>query len=314
MNDLVSKLEFASVRTAFKSESGDFTAWMEENIDALSDRIGLKLEVLERETKVGDFRVDLLCQDEFGRRVIVENQLERSDHSHLGQVLTYMVNLDAKIAIWITPEPRQEHEKVIDWLNEVTPDDISFYLIKVEIVRIGESARAPLFSIISRPDSQAKVVGEKKKELSEKKGNYKEFWAGLLPKMNTKSQLFNKRSPGMDSWFGAGAGKSGVTFQFWIRKTDCGVDLYVDYDQDTGLKNKKIYDLLFEEKAIIESEIGHAIRWWRLDHKRASIISATAFEADWTDRSNWPEMQDKMVELMLQFEKAFKNRLKKINV
>jgi hypothetical protein len=149
MDNQVSKLEFTSVRTAFKNEASDFTAWMEEHIDALAERLGMQLTVQEREAGVGDFRADLLCVNEAGRQVIVENQLDKTDHSHLGQILTYMAHFDAKTAIWVTANPRREHEKAIDFLNEVTLGDYAFYLVKVETVKIGNSPHAPLFSIIS---------------------------------------------------------------------------------------------------------------------------------------------------------------------
>ncbi|MBL8157118.1 MAG: DUF91 domain-containing protein, partial [Anaerolineae bacterium] len=116
----ISKIKIVPVRQAFRHEARDFTAWLEQNIDALSDRLGFRLTVLEREKAVGSFSVDLLCEDENGDLVIVENQLEAADHSHLGQLLTYMINLDAKTAIWIATDAKAEHERVLDWLNETT--------------------------------------------------------------------------------------------------------------------------------------------------------------------------------------------------
>src|SRR5690606_5433515 len=116
----IGKIEIVPIRQAFGHEAANFTVWMEQNIDALSERIGLKLTVLERERSVGSFSLDLFCEDENGDAVIIENQLERTDHDHLGKLLTYMINLEAKTAIWVATEVRPEHQRVIDWLNEAT--------------------------------------------------------------------------------------------------------------------------------------------------------------------------------------------------
>ena len=162
----VSKLEVVPIREAFRHEAHAFTVWLETNIDALSSRIGRELTVLEREKSVGSFNVDLFCEDENGSYVIVENQLERSDHDHLGKLMTYMVNLEAKTAIWVTPDIRPEHQRVIDWLNESTSADYSFYLVRIEAVRIDNSPYAPLFTVLAAPDEQIREIGETKKELA----------------------------------------------------------------------------------------------------------------------------------------------------
>lgn len=136
------------VREAFRHEALDFTAWLAENIDVLAERIGLSpLIVEEREKQIGSFRADLICQDIHGNRVIIENQLERSDHKHLGQILVYLTNLGANTAVWITPEIRPEHEMAITALNEV---GYEIYLVKLEAIRLDFSAPAPLFTLISK--------------------------------------------------------------------------------------------------------------------------------------------------------------------
>src|SRR5207302_4470293 len=113
----IERLEIVSLRSAFPHEAHHFTRWLASHIEALSERLAMKLTVIQREQAVGDFNVDLLCEDAEGRRVIIENQLERTDHGHLGQILTYLVNLEASTAIWITSHPCSEHQKVINWLN-----------------------------------------------------------------------------------------------------------------------------------------------------------------------------------------------------
>ncbi|MEO1288272.1 MAG: DUF4268 domain-containing protein, partial [Chloroflexota bacterium] len=155
----VNKLTFVPVREAFKHEAHHFTVWLEDNIDALNERLNLDLTVIEREKSVGSFNVDLLCEDSFGNRVIVENQLEKTDHDHLGKLVTYLINLDATVAIWIATEIRPEHQRVIDWFNEMSSADYSFYVVQVEAILLDNSAYAPLFTVLSRPDEQTKVIG-----------------------------------------------------------------------------------------------------------------------------------------------------------
>ena len=140
MTQQVGLLVTVEPRQLFRNEAGDFTTWLEEHIEVLGDRLGLTLSNAEREQAVGSFSVDLRAEDGDGRLVVIENQLERTDHDHLGKVLTYLVNLEAKTAIWVSPAPRPEHMRVVQWLNEITPVDVAFYLVKVEAVRIEDSA------------------------------------------------------------------------------------------------------------------------------------------------------------------------------
>ena len=161
----------------------------------------------EREQSTGNFNVDILAEDESGNTVIIENQLEKSDHDHLGKIITYLTSFDAKIAIWIVSEPREEHIKAISWLNEST--DSEFYLLKVEGIQIGDSNPAPLLTKIVGASQEAKMVGSAKKEKTElHKIRYK-FWSGLLEKAKGRLKLFNAISPTAYNWIGASSGVRG---------------------------------------------------------------------------------------------------------
>ncbi|MEE9341333.1 MAG: DUF4268 domain-containing protein, partial [Thermoplasmata archaeon] len=153
--------------------------WLERNIDTLSERLGLSLEFVEREKSAGPFSVDILAEEE-GRQAIIECQFGKSDHDHLGKVLTYLTNLDATIAIWICEDPRPEHMDAVNWLNEFSPKDVSFYLVKLEGIRIGDSNHAPLFSVVCSPSEYTKKLGEKKRGIAEAQTEAQEkrltFW------------------------------------------------------------------------------------------------------------------------------------------
>lgn len=315
MDKNIGKIEIVPIREAFPHEALHLTRWLEENIEALSVRLGLDLTVTQREKTVGDFHVDLLCEDIEGRRVIIENQLEKTDHDHLGKVLTYLVNLDAQIAIWVTTNPRPEHQRVIDWLNENTGEDIAFYLVKVEAIRIEGSPYAPLFTVLAQPDIKIKEIGASKKELTEHEfadRHYKriEFWTGLLEKSKALTRLGANKSPAKDHWLGITTGISGIAYNYLILKDGAGVDLYIDvgaYD-----RNKLIFDALYVDKEQIESEFGAVFDWRRLDDKRASRIVHKISTGSLRQQETWDELQSQMIEAMIKLDKVLRNRLQNL--
>jgi len=174
-------MERVDLRKVWKDEARDFTSWLFDNIDILGEELNINITPVEKEKNVGSFSADILAESGEGTPILIENQLEKTDHNHLGQLLTYVSNLEAKKAIWISKEPRSEHEKAIEWLNELT-SDVDFYLVKIEAFRIGDSAPAPKFTIIAGPTESGKVVGSEKKELAERHKKRLKFWEGLLEK------------------------------------------------------------------------------------------------------------------------------------
>lgn len=308
----IGKIEIVPLRQAFRHEAHNFTRWLESNIDALSQRLGFELTVLEREKAVGSFNVDLFCEDKQGDYVIIENQLERSDHDHLGKLLTYLVNLEAKTAIWVTPEVRPEHQRVIDWLNEATSADISFYLVRVEAVRIGDSPFAPLFTVLAAPDEQIREIGETKKDLADRHIHRKEFWTKLIERSKGRTKLFSGRSPSTDSWLSTGSGRSGINIGYRILKTGAGLYLYIDVGDQQ--KNKSIFDELLNQKGAIEEEFGEPLNWRRLDDKRSSIIEWWIYDFGSLDeRDKWHDLQDRLIDAMIRFDKALRDRIARIS-
>lgn len=309
----IAKIEIVPIREAFAHEAVNFTYWLEQNIDALADRLGFDLTVIEREKSVGSFNVDLFCEDANGNTVIIENQLERTDHDHLGKLLTYMVNLEAKTAIWVATEVRQEHQRVIDWLNEATPADMSFHFVKVEAIRIGNSPYAPLFTILSRPDEQTREIGEQKKELAARHVKREEFWTRLIERSKGRTNLFENRSPSRDHWLGIGAGKTGCQFNYQILKDRAAIEFYIDVgDQE---KNKRIFDSLYSELEAIEAECGSSLDWRRLDDKRSSrIVMYITGKGSLDEIEKWDQLQDLMIEAMIRVDSAFRKRLRRIEV
>ena len=177
---VVKKPEYVPLTKAFPNEAHDLTPWLADNIDALAGRLSLALSIEEREKAVGDFKVDLLCKDGDGNKVIIENQVYATDHDHLGKLLTYLVNLDAKTAIWLTSKPGPEHQKVVEWLNESMPRDMAFYLVKAEALKIAGSTYSPVFTLLAGPGKQSRKVGEEKKEWAKEAARLYDFWRALI--------------------------------------------------------------------------------------------------------------------------------------
>lgn len=302
----IGRLERLAVRDPWKLEARDFTSWLAENIEVLAEAVGMGLTVTAREKAVGSFWLDILAEDSSGQTVVIENQLEKTDHDHLGKLLTYLSNMEAKTAIWISPEPRAEHVAAANWLNEFTPDDVSFILVKVEGVKIGDSAPAVNFTVVAQPTSQGRAVGEEKKKEAERHVKRREFWTGLLERMKADgSTLHSSVTPGREYWLGVT--RRGIQYNYLIFMDRAAVQLYIDVGSQE--KNKAIFDRLFAERAQIEEEVGGHPEWNRLDEKRASTVQLDVDDRGLTDDANWDQIQVRMIGAMARFSKAFMKRL-----
>jgi len=307
----VSRLKRVSVRHVWRNEEKDFTPWLKENIDVLAEALGMDLSAVEREARVGEyFEADLLAEGPNGDYVVVENQFGKSDHDHLGKLVTYLTNCEAKKAIWICEDPQPEHKEAIDWLNKNTPSDVAFYLVKLEVYQIENSPPAPHFSVVSQPSKQIKEAGAMTKEFAEIHVKRLEFWKQLLEKNKGKTDLFSNVSPSKDCWITSGAGKTGLSYNYVILMDQARIELYIDTGDAS--KNKKIYDELYKRKQEIERDSGEEFEWQRLDEKRASRIAKTVINKGLKDIDDWPEIQDKMINAMIRFEKALAKHIRQL--
>ena len=311
----IGKIKKVPLRELWRKEDKDFTEWLEKNIDYLNEILDFDLSILSRDEKVGPFRVDLFAEDGFGNKVIIENQLEKTDHDHLGKVLTYMINLDAHTAIWITKAPREEHIKVIEWLSETTPDDMAFYLIKLEAIKIeNQPMAAPLFTILKGPTTESKQLGAEKKEYAERHILRKEFWTQLLDKAKERTNLHSNVSPSIYSWIGTGAGKSGIGYNYVITYKYAGCEVYLDRGKEFVEPNinKIRFDELYKYKDKIEQEFGGELNWERLDDRRASRISYRLKGIGLKDKDKWDELHNKLIDAMIRMDKALRKYIKQL--
>ena len=307
----IGSLQRVDLRKVWPHEALDFTRWLENNIDELNNAIDLSLSVVEREQAAGDFSVDLVAEDESGNSVIIENQLERSNHDHLGKLITYLTAIDAKAAIWIVKEARPEHISAISWLNESS--SASFYLLKLEAVRIEGSPPAPLLTLIVGSSEQSQEVGETKKELTERHLLRRQFWTALLESAKEKTSLHANTSSSQYNYVMTGAGRSGLNFRYVIQQHTSDIDLYIDRGRDADNENEEIFDTLEEAKEEIEEVFGESLEWQRLEGKRACRIGKRFSLGGYRDdEEEWSEIQDAMIDGMIQLEKALRSHIDKL--
>lgn len=309
---MIGKIERVALREVWKNEARDFTQWLQENLDVLNEILDVNLVNAEREQTAGPFSVDLVAEDDGGNAVVIENQLERSDHDHLGKLITYSVAIGARTAIWIVAEPRPEHINAITWLNESSA--ASFYLLKMEAIRIADSPAAPLLTVIVGPSEEGKDVGKTKQEIAERYLIRERFWTGLLEYAKQKTKLHSTVSPGQYSWLGTGAGRQGLSFNYAIRQNEGQVELYIDRGKESGDTNKRIFDQLSSHKDEVEATFGGALEWQRLDGRRACRVRKRITLGGYRDEDRWPSIYEQMVDAMVRLEKSLRLFIGKLDI
>jgi uncharacterized protein DUF4268 len=309
---MIQKISRISLRDAFKHEAYDFTKWLQENLDVLNDCIDFTLTTAESEAVAGDFSVDLVAEDESGNKVIIENQLEKSNHDHLGKLITYLVAVAAKAAIWIVSEPRPEHVSAITWLNESS--STSFYMLKLEAIRIGDSDPAPLLTLIVGPSDATKAVGKAKQEFAERYDIRRDFWTQLLDYAKSKTKLHAGISPSRYAWIGTGSGKRGLSYNYVVWEHESSVELYIDRGKGNDAENKAIFDALNANKESIQKAFGDKLEWQRLENRRASRIRKTISLGGWKDPEKWADTHAAMTDAMIRLERALKPFIQKLEI
>jgi len=309
---MIDRIKRVPLRKVWKHEAHDFTVWLEENIDVLKEVVGFEITNAEREQSTGNFNVDIKAEDESGNVVVIENQLEKSDHDHLGKIITYLAAFDAKKAIWIVSEPRPEHIDAITWLNQGS-NDCDFYLLKIEAIQISDSAPAPLITKIIGPSEEARQVGKIKKEDSERHRLRLAFWSKLLELSRGKLPLFNSISPTKDTWIGASAGKRGFQYAYWITKDSLRAELRIDLGKDSGEENLRLFNKLKEYQSEIESKLGELLEWNEADGYRVCIIRKQLTSGGYRNtEEEWGSISEEGIDIMQRLEKAIKPFLGKL--
>jgi len=306
----IGKITRLQIRDTWRVEPR-FSEWLSQNIEYLNEVLGLDITVQSTEENVGPYKVDVYGEDLSGTKVIIENQFGKTDHSHLGQILTYMVNLDAGITIWISERAVEEHRKVVEWLNETTPDDMSFFLVVLELIHIeGSSSIAPLFTLVEGPTKTSKKIGGAKKEFARRHTVRTEFWTQFIEECNKSNQLLKHVNPSTDAWLAAALGVSGISLNFVVAKNYARTEIFIN--KGDQLKNKAIFDALFAQKDQIEEEIGFPLVWERMEDRVTSRIKHQLDNVSVYDEQDWPTMTAFMVESSNNMYRVFRSRIQKL--
>ncbi len=300
------KLKEIDIRTVWAHEQYDFSKWLatEENIKELGDVLNLSLTEIETEKFVGSYRCDIVCKDEItGKSVLIENQLEPTNHDHLGKIITYASGLDASVVVWVVASAREEHASAIEWLNKHTTSDVDFFLIEVHAYTIGDSAPAPMFKVIEQPNDFAKSVKSlaNSGDLNESQVRRLEFWNMLNDALDQKGKPFNKHKATTDHWYTVAVGSSQcyISIDLVNKEHKIRVGLWVT-------DNKEMYDMFYSHREEIEAAFGEPLDWDRLDNKKASIFSTSIPGLNFNKQDNYPELIDMAIEKTVKLREAVK--------
>ena len=306
MEDFGILREITDLRKVWPHEALNFTPWVAENIELLGDAVGLDITVEKTESSVGDFNVDIYaCETGTDRNIVIENQLEDTDHDHLGKLITYASGKSADVVIWIVKRAREEHKAAIEWLNHHTDEKIGFFLCEIKLFQIGDSKIAPSFSVIEKPNDWAKEI-KKTTTTTPTQQQRLEYWQAFNSyAFNDKnfSKIFNMRKPTTDHWmdFSIGSSACQICVTQIQKRSAIGVELYITDD-------KELFKLLHAHKDEIETDMGMSLDWKELPKRKASRILVEK-NVQLGNHDEWEEQFIYIMDILLKMRKAFKKHL-----
>lgn len=313
------RFERVELRDIWETEDRDFTPWLaqEQHIEILSDAIGMELEVEAQEKEVGPFRADILCRNTADDTwVLIENQIEKTDHKHLGQLMTYAAGLQAVTIVWVAAKFTDEHRASLDWLNKITGDGFHFFGLEVELWRIDDSIPAPKFNIVSKPNNWSKSISSAAQRLSEQpmtdtKIMQLQYWRDLSAYLGETSSNLRPQEPRAQHWYNFSIGRSGVKMTALLntKENRIGAEICM-FAEDSS---KAFFHLLQNDKDQIEAEVGEPMIWKELPDKIASriVLYRQCDPSNEADRASQHEWLKNKLELL---DKTFRTRIKEINL
>ena len=303
------------LRTVWPNEAQDFTPWLAENISKLGDALGMELEADTPEASVGRFSLDLLASDigsGSARPVVIENQLEETNHDHLGKLLTYAAGFDANVLVWIAKKFRDEHREALNLLNRRTGEDTNFFGVELELWKIDNSLPAVNFNVVATPDNwrrQTESTLQGENNNSERNDQYREFFQRLIDTL-VERRFTGPRKTQPYSGFGFTSGTRGIAYRSDFRQNNIvRVALYIDRGDDGGAWNKKVFDQLQGNRDAIESNIGESLEWDYVEERRSCAIQITRPGSIGVAPEELEEIREWMVERLLKFKEVFVPRL-----
>lgn len=302
----LAKIERVDLREAWPNEAKDFTPWLAENIGELGEALGMDLELQGTEAVVGGYSLDVLATN-LNRPVAIENQLEPTNHDHLGKLLTYAAGYDANVVVWLSREFRDEHRQALDWLNQRTGEDTQFFGVVVELWRIGNSSPAPHFNVIATPNGWRKETAARVKggtsSVTVRQEQYREFFQPLVDTLREVHKFTNMRkAPGANVCLFASGHPQ---FKYWASINELLVR--IDLRIETGDRELNLAHLenLEQSKEQIEIENGKALNWERMESNRGCRIATTCPR----NIGNDDDIREWMANNLLKFRQVFGPRL-----
>ena len=311
------RLEEVDLRAGWLDEARDFTPWLAqiENLEILGDALGMELESVSTEQGVGPYKADILARDPATNTyVLIENQLEKTDHSHLGQIITYSAGLEAKTVVWIARKFTDEHRAALDWLNQISEESLNFFGIEVELWRIGDSSPAPRFNVVSKPNEWTKSIHASRQpsELTDSQGIQLEYWSGFNEYLESVCSKLKPRKPYPQNWIAYGIGKSGFTLAAKIHQRE----KWIDVEIWVGGQHKNEYFQQIKEnfEQVAAEKLNPHIEWIyrpeRIDH----LIRLVRPMTDPADTSEWHEQFEWIENNLKMFREFFSPIIKSLNV
>ena len=312
MDQDLKQLTPVDISKVWENEPQHFTPWLarEENLTLLGEALGMELELDAQEINVGGFRADLRCKNTVDDSwVLIENQLEATDHRHVGQLLTYAAGLDAHTVIWIAKTFRQEYRAMLDWQNRITHEPYRFFGIEVKVWQIGASDRAVQFEVVSSPNNWGRDVSQHT-GLSETEQQLKRYWTGLRDYIADNGSSVNCPAPTTRNYLQFSIGRTTFTLQAWVASTnrEIGIRLYM-----AGDFSKAHYYLLKEQQEEIHNEFGETLEWHELPENERSRISLSKADTDPLDENNWPQQYKWFTAKLERFDHVFRPRIRSLN-
>lgn len=299
-------LEEVPLREIWPHEAHNFTNWLaqEENIELLSNELNIDIEVIDTEVPAGKYKLDILARSSDDETIVIENQLEHTNHDHLGKIITYASGLDATTIIWIVEDVEEEHRQAVNWLNEHLDDTINIFLCKLRLFRIGDSPAAPKFQVICEPNNWSKAVKKVNNNNDSEMDMIKlEYWTKIAeyirehPEINLKERkplklnyynikLSNVKKSLAHLSLKINTQKKHILTQIWIKN------------------NNELFEYLFTNKETIEEELGFELFWRNKENNKSSTIGIRR-NIDSIKKDNWDEYIKWHIDMGEKFNKVF---------
>jgi hypothetical protein len=310
------KLEKVEIRTVWAREDTYFTTWLakEENLSFLAEELNIGLELIAQEENVGPFRADLLCKDTATEKyVVIENQFGKTDHSHLGQVLTYASGLNALTIIWIAEKFVDEHRATLDWLNSVTDETVQFFGVEIELYKIGNSSPAPRFNIVSKPNNWSKTVrrtAQSAAQLTETKIIQQEYWQTMKEYVEKQKVSFKMQKALPQHWTNIAIGKTDYKICAVANTRDKWIGVQLVVSGKDALNNFLTLRQKFEENS--KKELSNEIEWAEKNGGKEHHVNYFIVDNNPMNKNEWLQQHNLLCNWIEKFHTYFSDKVKVI--